>query len=258
MLKAQDLIKAPRAERKTAILREAGATDCDAIERARRISGVLNTFLSDYFAAQITTDSQNPRGSILKADNLQAAIAAEMDDFMTTAIEDLKAAVPSQAQLLSSSKNIFEMAGASKLTFANKAVRTLNAKMGLLWERLASLSPYVINPEAEFDIALAGIDLIAQNYDTGLVEFQQLKTQHNTLTGSQRERSVLELSIHANPVFCASFANNSAWTFGHPDIPRVSGADFWSRIGIPYALLWEHVRRLVLAMEDEYVALLEH
>ena len=98
--------------------------------------------------------------------------------------------------------------------------------------------------------------MIALNKNTNIIEFQQLKTQHNTLTGSQKRRSVEELQIHDNPVFCACFANNSSWTFNHPDIPRVSGTDFWSRIGIPYDLFLNHARNLVLELEKEYVDLL--
>lgn len=256
MLKAQDLVEASRAERKTAILREAGSLDCNEIERARRISGVLRPCLSNYFDIKVAADLQDPKGSVLKDANLNAALSAEISNFRTMAVADLRAAMRRQGRLLHSPKNIWEMTGAVKLALANQVTRTLNTKLGLLWERLASISPYVINPEAEFDIALAGIDLIARNYHTSSIEYQQLKTQHNTLTGSQKPRSVAELSIHDNPVFCACFANAN-WTFSHPDIPRVSGADFWSRIGISYDLFFRHVRRLVLDLEDGYVTLLQ-
>ncbi|MDG2441967.1 MAG: hypothetical protein P8M13_01785 [Luminiphilus sp.] len=255
MLNAQDLKNVSIAERKTLILQEAGSLDCDEIERAGRISRVLSPFLSDYFDIQEAADLQDPKGSVLGDANLDAALAAEISNFRTAAVADLRVAISQRGPLLHSPKNIWEMTGAAKLALANQVTRTLNTKLGLLWERLANISPYVINPEAEFDIALAGIDLIARNYHTGSIEYQQLKTQHNTLTGSQKPRSVAELSIHDNPVFCACFANAS-WTFSHPDIPRVSGADFWSRIGIPYDLFFRHVRGLVLDLEDEYVNLL--
>ncbi|MCL6272223.1 hypothetical protein M3P05_20075, partial [Sansalvadorimonas sp. 2012CJ34-2] len=88
-----------------------------------------------------------------------------------------------------------------------------------------------------------------------VIEYQQLKTQQNTLTGSQKTRSVQELSIHDNPVFCACFPNNK-WTFNHSSIPRVSGEEFWSRIGIPYDLVLEKVNALIIELEQEYVSLL--
>ena len=138
-----------------------------------------------------------------------------------------------------------------------RSVSPLSTTMGLLWERLASISPYAINPEIEFNLKIKGIDLISLNVDTNEIEYQQLKTQHNTLTGSQKGRSVQELIIHDNPVFCACLANNSSWTFSHPDIPRVSGEDFWHRIGISYDVFLKSVQELVLELENEYIEILE-
>lgn len=256
MLDAEQLMSASKLQRKAAIMHAVGDLNCDEIERARRISGVFNSFLPDYLRRQISADLQRAGGSILDDANLNLAFASEIDQFRPMAIESLRDAVPDEAQLVRSSKNVYEMAGAAKLTFANKATRTLNTKLGLLWERLADNSPYVINPEAEFGLALSGIDLIARNFQTGVIEYQQLKTQHNTLTGSQKSRSVSELSIHENPVFCACFANGN-WTFYDSDIPKVSGQEFWSRIGISYPILFENVRNLILDLEAEYVRLLQ-
>ncbi|GAL33138.1 hypothetical protein JCM19240_6570 [Vibrio maritimus] len=109
------------------------------------------------------------------------------------AINDTKAKVTNPE---TKPKNIYELAGAATLASANNITRNLSTKMGLLWERVASISPYAINTESEFGLKIKGIDLISLNISTGRVEYQQLKTKHDTLTGSQRERSVEELSIH--------------------------------------------------------------
>jgi hypothetical protein len=172
MPNAQQLFVASRTQRKTLILGAAGDLDCDEIERSRRISRVLNTFLPDYFDLQIAADLQQAGGSILDPDNLNAAIAGEIDRFTVVAVEALHDAVPNEAELVNSSLNIYEMTGAVKLTFANKVTRTLNTKMGLLWERIANISPFAINPESEFDIAVKGIDLVARNFHTDVIEYQ--------------------------------------------------------------------------------------
>jgi hypothetical protein len=259
MITAIDIYEAELLDRKELILAEIRNVDgqvANEIELAREISNVLNLFLSDYFAHRIEEDNSRADGSILITSNMSDALEYEIEQFKPLAIEELKSALPTSEELISSFKNVYEMSGAIKLSFANKATRNLSTTMGLLWERLASISPYAINPEIEFNLKVKGIDLIAQNFHNGKIEYQQLKTQHNTLTGSQRERSIEELQIHSNPVFCACFANKSSWTFNHPDIPRVSGIDFWSRLGISYDLLLAKVKALILVLEDEYVKLL--
>jgi hypothetical protein len=258
MLTAQNIYAESRDRRKGLILQEVRNIEqgSSEIEKAREISRVLNTFLPEYFDLRISSDARQERGSVLSRENLSVAFDAEINRFKPTAINQLRSELPTREELLVSSKNLYEMAGAVKLSFANRATRNLSTTMGLLWERLASISPYAINTEIEFNIKVKGIDLIAKNMNTGVIEYQQLKTQHNTLTGSQKTRSVEELLLHDNPVFCACFANNSSWTFNHSEIARVSGEQFWSRIGIPYDLVLDKLRALILDLENEYISLL--
>lgn len=75
--------------------------------------------------------------------------------------------------------------------------------MGKLWEEISSISPYVIIPELEFGEKLTGVDIVILSEET--VYFAQLKTQKNTLTGSQAPRAKKELGIHDNSLFCAAF-----------------------------------------------------
>jgi hypothetical protein len=229
----------------------------DGVEKSQAISKVINLFVGDYFDLRINNDQNESNGSILSPEKLEQAIQLEINKFKPTALDKLRRAVPTIESLEISSKNIYEMSGAVKLSFSNNVTRTMSTTMGLLWERIASISPYSINPELEFGIKLQGIDLISKNIHTNVIEYQQLKTQKNTLTGSQKARSVRELLIHSDPVFCVCFSNNSSWTFNHASIPRVSGGDFWGRIGMSYHLILKKVKALILDLEKEYVELLD-
>lgn len=229
----------------------------DELSKAKEISSVINTFVDDYFALVIDQDASRKEGSILIQQNLLAKHQEIIKQFKPIAIAELKKSQPDAGELVKSGKNVYELSGAVKLSFANKATRNLSTTMGLLWERLAEVSPYAINPESEFGVKIKGIDLISKNIESNVIEYQQLKTQHNTLTGSQKLRSVQELMLHDNPVFCASFSTKSSWTFNHTEIPRVSGEGFWKRIGISYeSSVLPVVKKLINELEDEYVKIL--
>ena len=258
MISAKNIIYRNTASKKALILAEVDTAEIDkgGVDGARELSKVINTFVADYFELKIQQDLQRRHGSILSSENLQIAVQNEINQFKPNSVAMLSAAMPTRQEILRSSKNIYEMFGAVKLASGNKATRSLSTGMGLLWERLANLSPYTINPESEFGLKIVGIDLIALNVTTRNIEYQQIKTQHNTLTGSQIPRSISELEIHDHPVFCACFSNKSNWTFRHPTIPRVSGTDFWGRIGIPYEVILANAQNLILELEAEYTKLL--
>lgn len=257
MINAQQIIDSSLNERKNLIINE--IEDYNSIEseidKVRALSSTINTFIEAYLQIMIEADRSRDGGSILRRENLSIAFDEKIEEFKPDAIEALRNSLPTRDQIIRSSNNVYEMSGAVRLAFANKVTRTLSTTMGLLWEDLASISPYAVNPESEFNLKVKGIDLISKNINSEIIEYQQLKTQQNTLTGSQKTRSVQELSIHDSPVFCACFPNNK-WTFNHPSIPRVSGEEFWSRIGIPYDLVLEKVNALIIELEQEYVSLL--
>lgn len=94
--------------------------------------------------------------------------------------------------------------------------------MGHLWERIANISPYVISPRIEFGVEVPAIDLIIL---ANRIEFAQIKTKRDTLTGSHRNRTYKELSLYENPLFVACF-DLGGWHFNHPIIPTVSGEEF--------------------------------
>jgi len=255
LIQAADLFELAPARRKSLIESCANILITDSeLERARKISDVINTFVSDYFELSLKKDLARPNGSVLNRPNLDEALASEIACFKPIAFETLKACAPPEEDLVARPANVYQLAGAVKLSAANNATRQLSTKMGLLWERLANISPYAINPEAEFSLKVKGIDLIARNFHTGVIEYQQLKTQKNTLTGSQRGRSVSELSVHDNAVFCTAFSLG-AWTFNHESIPRIAGVEFWERIGIDYSVFEEQVKLLVSDLEITFSSL---
>lgn len=255
MILANTLFDLPADARKSEILNSAGivVTD-DELERSRKLAAVINGFVDDYFELAIEKDTNRDNGSVLLPDNLRESLSKEISVFKPLAITALRKSAPSRDTIIANPENVYQLAGAVKLSAANKATRNLSTTMGLLWERIANISPYAINPETEFNIKIKGVDLISQNMETGKIEYQQLKTQRNTLTGSQKGRSIAELSLHENPVFCACFSLGS-WTFNHAEIPRISGEQFWQRIGIDYEIFERAVKDLMIDLEKIFVDL---
>lgn len=255
MLNASDLFKLPPAARREKILATVKTSSLiDELNAALAYSRAINSFISDYFELRIKRDLSRPEGSILLPENLKREISKEIDKFRPIAIAKLHQSAPGKETLISDPANLYQLAGAVTLSSANRVTRNLSTTMGSLWERIAAISPYAISPELEFNIAIKGIDLISKNSKTKEIEYQQLKTQRNTLTGSQRSRSVLELKIHDNPVFCACFSLG-AWTFRDENIPRVSGEEFWERIGINYSTFVSCVTSLIAELEEEFSSL---
>ncbi|MFC1985740.1 hypothetical protein ACFLWC_01955 [Chloroflexota bacterium] len=214
-----------------------------------KVSRIIQPVIKDYIKEMVRMDDND---SILEQGKINDAIKSEINFFLPHAIGQLRESIPSIEELQQRSNNLYEIAGARRLAFANKATRTLSTTMGSLWEKIANISPYALNPESEFGIKIKGIDVILMNKTTEDIEFAQLKTQQSTLTGSQKPRSVQELQIHENPIFCACFDTNSSWTFNHETIPRLKGAEFWDRIGIQYGIVLDNVKRMILDLETEY------
>jgi hypothetical protein len=149
-------------------------------------------------------------------------------------------------------ENLYNAAGATRLANANKVTRSLSTKMGHLWEVVSQLSPYAINPEAEFgNLKIKGVDIIALNYNTSELEYIQLKTKKDTLTAGQKSRVVNELKIHDNPVFCAAF-DLGPWHFISKEVPRSSGEGYWRRIGMDYEMVKKYTYEMIGDLEEKY------
>ena len=147
---------------------------------------------------------------------------------------------------VNSNNNIYNMFKAVKLSAANAVSRTLSTKLGNFWEEIANLSSNVIAPEIEFKITLKGIDVVLKKNNN--FYFTQMKTQKNTLTGSQLGRSIQELSVYNNSLFVACIDNNAKWTYGVVE-NRVAGRQFWDDCNISYDRLLNNIGKLVTAAE---------
>ncbi len=259
MIDAKKIYALTVAERKAVLEKQAANVTVPnnitkGLHSAYRTSKVIGEFVDEYFDLAISQDETH---DALKPRNLRRAIKMEIDSFLPHAIDALISGKPTKENLQKSSRNLYELSGAAGLSFANKATRTLSTTMGSLWERIANVSPYAIEPETEFGLKITGVDLIVRNINTNNIEFLQLKTQKNTLTGSQKPRSVQELSLHNNPVFCACFSTNANWTFNDKNIPRVEGAEFWGRIGMDYdKIVLPLIAKMILELESEFIRLL--
>ena len=217
------------------------------LSQARDYTVILNKFVEDYIQLQINQDNNRDVGSVLENINLRTNIRGILDVFFEEKVANIFEA--------NGNENIFSMSGAKNLHFANKVTRSLSTKLGNLWEKIASLSPYAIDPEQVFGFKIKGVDLIIVNRNTNVLEYIQLKTTRGTLTGSQITRSGTELSIHQYPVFAAAF-DITPWTFNHDTIPRVAGEQFWERIGMDYDVVRSEVIQFISRIESlwaEYV-----
>jgi len=173
-----------------------------------RASKVINRFLGQFIEDQIQSDQNNPTGSVLLPDNFAGRVDEIFEAYRPGAMARIEKMRPTREELIASPKNLYELAGSVQLAFANKVSRTISTTMGSLWEQIANISPYVVNPETELGIKIPGVDIILKNVETSVIEHAQLKTQKNTLTGGQSGRVDAELSIHDHPIFCACFSTN--------------------------------------------------
>lgn len=249
---AQQIYNQPPHQRHQTILAQANLTQSmSELQKSQKISNFIDTFIDDYFKILINNDQQRSEGSVLQPKNFKIELKKKLRPFLST----VKAEMQNISTINQTPKNIYELSGAIKLSSANNITRSLSTKLGLLWEVVANISPYSISPEIEFSgLKLVGIDLISKNKLTNIVEYHQLKTQKNTLTGSQRTRAVQELSTYQNPVFCACFELNN-WTFRDQYIPRVAGINFWSRIGIDYVIFEAYTVILFKLLDREFTKL---
>jgi hypothetical protein len=146
--------------------------------------------------------------------------------------------------------NLFQLVGALKLARANSVSRLVSTHLGSAWEEMAALSHLAVSPEADFGIRLKGVDIVF--LEGGHLRHTQIKTQKNTLTGSQKGRSISELQLHPHPLFAAAF-DVAAWTFPPQTISgieRVAGTAFWSKLGINYADVISAARDCFLRLEQ--------
>lgn len=165
------------------------------------------------------------------------------DDFTTTIIPILENLLE---KTLDNDANIYQLCNVRSLAAANAITRTFSTKLGLFWEKLANLSPLALSPEIEFGIRIEGVDTILVGKNSYI--YAQLKTQKNTLTGSQANRVKEELGGFNDAIFVACIETNTNWTYSGP-IKRVVGEAFWKAIGINYELLLSYLQGTLSQIE---------
>lgn len=223
-----------------------------------RTSKVINKIIDRFIDDQIAEDNNNAEGSVLDEHKLCDEIDKILGEYQArTLLKVTKLRTTTSVELQLKPKNLYTLAGASELTFANNASRHISTTMGPLWEKIAKISPYVVDPEIDFGIKIPGVDIILKNTESDVIEYAQLKTQRNTLTGGQSGRVDAEMSLHDNPIFCACFLTAPAWTYNTKrNIPRLVGDEFWGRIGIDYDIVLRKISELILSLEDRFVQML--
>ena len=216
-----------------------------------RLARALDTFLVDFINDRIQSfvDFNNKEKRVSLVEESALASFNKILQSLHTDGNSFKSRVKT------SPKNIYELGGALKLAFGNNATRSISTSLGLVWENIASISPQAVSPEIHFGVKLKGIDIIVLD-DERLI-YTQLKTQKNTLTGSQRGRSVNELVLHDHRQIVACFDTHASWTFNSKLVPRVCGKQFWESIGFQYSEIIDMLKKAMKMLDEEYIKLLE-
>lgn len=154
---------------------------------AYQISSVLTPAFPEFIQHQIQVDISH--GSTLEPERQPTAISNECEQLANRCIATIPARVRSPAEMEVSPRNLYELCGAAVFVESNSISRQLSRPMGDRWETIANISPYAISPEKDFGIKVTGIDSVLLNQGKGDPVFVQIKTQRNTLTGSQAPRS---------------------------------------------------------------------
>lgn len=259
MLDGEKLFRMDSGARKSWILEYSSKPDfsppqslSDNLQQTYRLSRALEIVLPRYFQLLISRDLQKFEHSASR----RTLIREKIDEYLPIALRDLHSSYQNLVDnALDNPKNLYELGGAMRLAFGSNATRTISTKLGLVWENIACLSPYAINPESEFGIKLEGVDAIILNGEE--LVYAQIKTQKNTLTGSQKGRAVQELSLHKRRLMVACFETSANWTFASPEVPRIAGEQFWSLLGFSYSEIVNELKRLMPLLDDEYRALFE-
>jgi hypothetical protein len=257
-LAVETLLPLSIRERKELILHHALLIDVthitnEDLHTAYKYGKIISSIAPAYFQYQIAKDKENC--SVLELEIQSELIRSKTEKFADNFIDWLKADFEKKSAILEhhpNPRNLFELCGAKLLVTSNSVTRSLSTKMGVLWEQIADISPYVIIPEFEFGIKITGIDIIL--FSEEQVKFAQLKTLKGTLTGSQAPRAKKELTIHQNPLFIAAF-NLGDWTFNDNKIPRIAGKEFWNQIHIDYDLVETHVKNMLQKIDNDFAQL---
>ena len=199
-------------------------------------------------------NKQSPQDLIVSPQNINTGTNAILQIFRDRVLEILEHEERDFHQRHQTGRlrnqNLFEVANTVNLFLSNKYTRVISENLGHKLEDIATLSPKIINPETHFNFKIKGVDVII--YENFRFYFTQLKTKKDTLTGSQKPRSEMELGIHTNSRFVACLSLGS-WTFNTdiPNIERLEGSQFWDKINIDYNSLIDNLSDSLQKIEAE-------
>jgi hypothetical protein len=219
----------------------------DAYQSAR----VLDTYLSSYFVRdriyRTTAEIEQEIENILQSFKIEVlrSLRREKEKFLKS-LETQKT--------LTGFKNIFEFSRSKNLYLSNIYTRFITESLGHKFENIADLSDCVFIPDKNIGLKIKGIDLVI--YDQGAIRYAQLKTKRDTLTGSQKSRSIQELKIHDNSIFAAALDMGKSWPIGKVEadrygIERLAGFSFWSLINLDYEIILSYLSRVMQQLDTE-------
>ncbi len=207
---------------------------------------VLDEYLPDYFDNQ---ESPNEQQINYQIDLIISKFKAEVLIGLSNEKYNFLKNVDSKKEGF---KNIFEFSKSENLYLSNIYTRFISENLGHKLEDIANISSKIFSPEESLRIKIKGVDLIV--YDDGVARYAQLKTKKDTLTGSQKQRTIDELSIHPNSLFVAALNMGGSLTIGNIDknrdgIKRLIGADFWSLIGLDYESILDKISQVIRELD---------
>lgn len=207
----------------------------ESLKRDYQIARTLDNYLEDYF--DINSQSLSVSNVDMKIDEILAKFIKEVMDGVYQEKDKFRKAMNSKKKTF---KNIFEFSKSENLYLSNIYTRFISENLGHKLEEIANLSNNVYVPDQELGINIKGIDLII--YDQGLIKYTQLKTKKDTLTGSQKDRSITELSIHPYAIFAAALNMGNSLTISKKSVENYNiellvDNSFGSLINLEYDLI---------------------
>lgn len=213
-----------------------------------QICRILDDYLPDYFDDQEQVSDQQVSDQInlilarFKKEVINS-LAKKKDDFIKNVTSQNKSFI-----------NIFEFSRSENLYLSSIYTRFISENLGHKLEEIAGISHKVFSPEESLKKKIKGIDIIV--YDNNVVRYTQIKTKKDTLTGSQKPRTISELTIHPHSLFVAALNMGKSLTIGDKDkygdgIKRLVGDEFWSLIGLNYGLILDKLSQVIRELDKE-------
>ena len=245
----QVMTKQKLEQAKVEILAKAANIECpfnvtDELKRAYSNSRAIDEFLTaQYFP------SQKSPSKTQKLKQIKQILKTYEEDVSKRLLETKDNFDKIRKKTKPSKQNLFLVAGTKSLFLSNQYTRTITTTLGNRLEFILEIDKSkCFDTETNFNLKIPGIDKFVLDGD-GKIRHVQVKTKKDTLTGSQVQRSKIELGIHPNPIFAALF-DFGGWHFPkHEKIARMTGNEFWSLVGLDYETVLDEVCKSLRRIE---------